>query len=159
MASVWVVGLGTHRCTCPPPWRATSRERRREQADADLGVATAVIGPDHHLDTPGVVAAAQLCVADQRPVGRLPCHETGEALAASVDQVEPLVLAKRVVAVCDHGVLEELRHLGDVGLAHPAFDLDGVHGRRLPGALEGLVGRGTVRSAGEPMSSAVRSVL
>ena len=36
------------------------------------------------------------------------------------------------MAVGDEGLLEELGHLGDVGLAHPALDLDGMHGAKLP---------------------------
>jgi hypothetical protein len=90
-----------------------------------------MVGTDHHLDTPGVMTPTQLGVADQRAVARFPGDEAGEAGAASVDEVQPLVLAEGIVAVGDEGLLQELRHLGDVGLAHPALDLDGMHGAKL----------------------------
>ena len=117
-----------------------------EQAHTDFVVGLAVVGPDHHLDAPRVVAAAQLGVADQGAVGRFSSNEPGEAGATPVDEVEPFVLTERVVPVGDEGLMQELRDLGDVGLAHPALDLDGVHGRRLP-PLRLRPRAGPVRSA------------
>ena len=136
----------------PPALVRDLAQRGGEETDADLGVGLAVVGADHDLDAPGVMTPAELRVADQRPVGRLSGDEAGEALATPMHQVEPLVLTERVVAVGDERLLEELGHLGDVGLAHAALDLDGVHRRRLPNGVcrprpLGPVRRlGTVRS-------------
>jgi hypothetical protein len=74
------------------------------------------------------MATAQLGVPDQGAVGGFPGHETGEALPTPVHEIEPLVLPERIMAVGHECLLEELGDLGDVGLAHPALDLDGVHG-------------------------------
>ena len=98
----------------------------------------AVVGADDDLEAPGGVSPAQLGVADEGAALAVAGHEAGEAHAPAVDEVEPLVLAQRTMSVGLVDLVQKLRHLGDVVLAHAAFDLDGVHHRRLPVASPGL---------------------
>ena len=99
-----------------------------EQVEAHVVSGPAVIGPDDHLESPGVVAPAELGVADEPAFGTLPGHEPGEARPSPVHQVQPLVLTQGPVSVGHRDLVEEFGDLGDVGLAHAPLDLDVVHG-------------------------------
>ena len=57
----------------------------------------------------------------------LPGHQAGEALPATMDEVQPLVLAEGTMGVEAGGDGEQLGHGGDVALAHLALDLESVH--------------------------------
>ena len=82
---------------------------------------------DNELESPGVVPAADLGVADRMVVTRFPGHEPGEAGAAALHEIEPLVLAKGAMAVGLGGDVEQLGHSGDVASAHLSLDLQMVH--------------------------------
>ena len=91
---------------------------------ADGVAGHAVVGVDDELEGPAARALGQLGVADRVVVARLPRHQAGEALAAALDQVEPLVLAQRAVAVGCGGHVEQLGHGVDVALAHLPLHLE-----------------------------------
>jgi hypothetical protein len=111
------------------PQAADLAEGGLEQGETDVVPRSAVIGPDDHLDAPGVVSPAELGVTDETAVRTVAGHESGEARSSPVDEVQPLVLAQGTVPVGHRDLVEKFGDLGDVGLAHTPFDLDVVHER------------------------------
>ena len=73
------------------------------------------------------VASAQLGETHGMVVAFLPGHQSGEALAAAMDQIEPPVLSQWGVAVYFGGEGEKLRHRLDVAVAHVALHLEVRH--------------------------------
>ena len=58
--------------------------------------------------------------------------KAGKALPATLDEVEPLVLAEGAMTVGDARSFEQHRDGSDVRLSHPALDLDMVHLANIP---------------------------
>jgi hypothetical protein len=55
-------------------------------------------------------------------VGRVFGDEAGEAGAPAVDEIEPLVLAERLVVVEAADRIEQVAHFGQIGLADVAHN-------------------------------------
>jgi hypothetical protein len=66
----------------------------------------------------------ELRVPDRVVVPRLPRDEPGEPLTPTLDEIEPLVLAERGVAVGAGGDVEQLGDRGDVAAGHLTLDLE-----------------------------------
>jgi len=66
-------------------------------------------------------------------VAGLPSHQAGEAGAAAVDEVEPLVLAEGSMAVELGGHVEQLGDGGNIPATHLAFHFQVAHAVRLSG--------------------------
>ena len=109
------------------PGRGDLRQGCRQQVVTEARLLPPV-GVDDVLDRPaGLVTAADLRIADHFVARRLPRHEPRKALAAPLDEVEPLVLAESPVTVCRRGSLHQPSESCDLLLAHPPLDLDFVH--------------------------------
>ena len=100
-----------------------------------------VVRVDHELQGPALRTTRNLGVAHGVAVARLPRHQPGEALAAPLHEIEPLVLAQRTVAVGGGGHVEQLGDGGDITFAHLPLDLDAVHRATLPATMRRAGGR------------------
>ena len=99
IASVSASGFGYPQMDVTPTLPATSAMAASRRSPDDLPRRGAVVGSDDDLDAPCAVAPAHLGVAHSGPLGAFAGDEAGETRPPSVDQVEPLVLAERPVAV------------------------------------------------------------
>ena len=102
-------------------------DRGVEQLGPDGRHLVAVVGIDHELQGPGVVAPGDLGVGHRVVVPGLPRDQAGEPGPASLDQVQPGVVVERAVAVGPLGGGQQARDLGDVGRRHLALDLQAPH--------------------------------
>jgi len=98
-----------------------------EQVGAHVMPGRPMVGPNHELEAPRVMTTTQLGVADQTAIGAVAGDESGEARPASVDEIEPLVFAKRAVPVGRRHLVKKVRYFSDVGLTHPPLDLHMMH--------------------------------
>jgi hypothetical protein len=101
-----------------------------EEEAGDRGVVAAGIGVDCVLDGPAVLATGDMEVADEASRRGLARDKTGVALPTALDEVEPLVLAERSVAIVGGDEGEELTKLRDVALALSPSHLVGCCGRQ-----------------------------
>ncbi len=113
------------------PLVADDVQRGVQQLGADGQRLVPVMGVDHELESPRVVAPRQLRIGHRVGVPGLPGDEAGEAGPAAVDQVEPGVVADRLVPVGPLGGVEQLGDDGHVVGGHLPLDLQEGHGRRL----------------------------
>ena len=95
--------------TCPPPPSSTSPEARSTSWSSTptprcSGWTTTSIP---QCAPPGLRVPREVRVADRMLVPGLVDDDAGESLPASVDEVEPLVLAERLVMVVRRHVVEE----------------------------------------------------
>jgi hypothetical protein len=106
-----------------------------------LHAHAAVLGVDGHLEPEVGAVTRQVGVAHRVGVGRVLGHDAGEALARAVDEIQPLVLAQGGVVVGRLDGVEQVTHLGQVGVGdvaqHPHLD----HVPRLPALGPRPVGR------------------
>ena len=125
------LGLGTQRCTWPPPCAAISPSayeqvplqiRTRRPPSGWTTYSTAQLPSFPRL----ICAYATTC---SRPVSL--ANEAGEPLSTTLDEVQPLVLAQSAVPIGNTGGLEKHGDGGDVGLRHPPLDLDVMHPSRV----------------------------
>ena len=85
------------------PAAGVTDEVERRRHELELGPHAAVLGVDDHLEPPlgadRLLVPRDVCVSDHVIVSGLGPDDAGEAFAATLDEVEPLVLAERVVMV------------------------------------------------------------
>jgi len=103
------------------------RQGGRHQVRADGVARHPVMGVDHVLQCPAGRAPGDLRVPDGMAVSRFDRDEPGEAFPPALDQIEPVVLTQRIVAVGQRRQVEQLLHAGDVVGAHLPANLDPVH--------------------------------
>src|SRR5258708_32051705 len=97
-----------------------------EQVTTDRLVG-AVVWIHHVFQLPTAGAPGDLGVADRMVMTRLPRHQAGESLPATLDDVEPLVVAPGTVTVGGGRHIEQYRHGGDVARGHLALALKAAH--------------------------------
>ena len=85
-----------------------------EQGRADVEHLVAVVGMDHDLERPRIVAVGELGVADRMGMVGFPGDESGEPRTAALDEVEPEVVRERAVAVGALGCVDQLTDLRDL---------------------------------------------
>ncbi len=108
-------------------------ERCAEQVLLKLDTGRSPLRVNDVFDGPAcTVSPADLRVGDDALTTALASDKAGEALTTTLDEVEPLVLAERAMTVGDAGSLEQDRDGSDVGLSHPALDLDVMHLANIP---------------------------
>ena len=79
-----------------------------------------------------VLAPADLSVGNDALTTAFTGHKAGKALTTTLDEIEPLVLAERAMAIGDARGLEQDRDSSNVGFCHPALDLNLVHLANIP---------------------------
>jgi hypothetical protein len=85
------------------------------------------VGVDHVLQGPAARPPGDLGITDGVTVARLQGDKAREAFPPSFDEIEPGVLAERIVAVGKGGEIEQLLHRRDVIGAHFPPNLEPVH--------------------------------
>jgi hypothetical protein len=62
---------------------------------------------------------------------RFPRHESGEALSAALDEVEPEMVRQRTVSICPLGRGDQINDARSVERLELSLDLESTHGVRV----------------------------